>query len=31
MKPSEVAIIALILVQACMQVFKLMEEWKYTT
>jgi hypothetical protein len=31
MKSSEVAIIALILVQACVQVLKLMEKWKYTT
>jgi hypothetical protein len=30
MKPSEIAIIALIVVQAVVEVFKLMEKWKYT-
>ena len=30
MKPSEIAIIALIIVQAAVEVFKLMEKWKYT-
>jgi hypothetical protein len=30
MKPSEIAIIALIVVQAAVEVFKLMEKWKYT-
>jgi hypothetical protein len=29
MKPSEIAIIALIIVQAAVEVFKLMEKWKY--
>jgi hypothetical protein len=29
MKPSEMAIIALIIVQAAVKVFKLMEKWKY--
>ncbi len=31
MKPSEIAIIVLIAAQACVQVLKLMEKWKYTT
>jgi hypothetical protein len=30
MKPSEIAIIVLILVQAIVEVLKLMEKWKYT-
>ena len=30
MKPSEIAIIVAILAQACVEVFKLMEKWKYT-
>ena len=29
MKPSEIAIIAVILAQACVEVLKLMEKWKY--
>lgn len=30
MKPSEIAIIAVIFAQACVEVLKLMEKWKYT-
>jgi hypothetical protein len=30
MKPPEIAIIALIVLQACVEVLKLMEKWKYT-
>jgi hypothetical protein len=31
MKPSEIAIIVLILTQAVVEALKLMEKWKYTT
>jgi hypothetical protein len=31
MKPSEIAIVVLVLAPAIVEVLKLMEKWKYTT